>query len=81
MLAYLALCPQWEAQFEAESYGFRPGRSVQDAIEAVFLGISKKPKWVLDADISKCFDELIMNILIEKCNTFPEMRKQITGLA
>jgi RNA-directed DNA polymerase len=76
-LAYLALCPQWEAQFEAESYGFRPGRSVQDAIEAVFLGICKKPKWVLDADISKCFDEINHEYLIEKCNTFPEMRKQI----
>jgi RNA-directed DNA polymerase len=35
MLAYLALCPQWEAQFEADSYGFRPGRSVLDAIETV----------------------------------------------
>ena len=34
MLAYLALCPQWEAKFEAESYGFRPGRSVLDAVEA-----------------------------------------------
>ena len=49
MLAYLALCPQWEALFEASSYGFRPGRSVLDAMEDVFLGISKKPKWVLDA--------------------------------
>jgi len=77
MLAYLALCPQWEAQFEASSYGFRPGRSVQDAIEAVFLGIAKKPKWVLDADISKCFDEINHKYLIEKCNTFPKMRRQI----
>ena len=77
MLAYLALCPQWEAKFEAGSYGFRPGRSVADAIEAVFLGISKKPKWVLDADISKCFDQINHRYLIEKCETFPEMRKQI----
>lgn len=77
MLAYLALCPEWEARFEAGSYGFRPGRSVLDAIEAVFLGISKKPKWVLDADISKCFDEINHKYLIEKCNTFPKMRKQI----
>jgi RNA-directed DNA polymerase len=77
MLAYLAMCPQWEAQFEAGSYGFRPGRSVQDAIEAVFLGISKKPKWVLDADISKCFDQIDHKYLINKCNTYPEMQKQI----
>jgi RNA-directed DNA polymerase len=56
MLAYLAMSPQWEAHLEANSYGFKPGRSVQDAMEAVFLGIAKKPKWVLDAYISKCFD-------------------------
>jgi RNA-directed DNA polymerase len=77
MLAYLALCPEWEAQFEASSYGFRPGRSVTDAIEALFLGIAKKPKWVLDADISKCFDEINHNYLLDKCNTFPKMRKQL----
>jgi RNA-directed DNA polymerase len=77
MLAYLALCPQWEAQFEAGSYGFRPGRSVLDAIEATWLGIVKKPKWVLDADISKCFDRINHEYLLEKCQTYPEMRKQL----
>lgn len=76
-LAYLALCPQWEAYFEAGSYGFRPGRSVQDAVETIFLGISKKPKWVLDADIVKCFDEINHQYLINKCKTFPKMQKQI----
>lgn len=77
MLAYLALSPQWEAHFEAESYGFRPGRSVLDAIEAIFLGISKKPKWVLDADIAKCFDRINHQYLLEKCQTYPEMRTQL----
>jgi RNA-directed DNA polymerase len=76
-LAYLAFCPQWEAKFEAGSYGFRPGRSVADAMEAVFLGISKKPKWVLDADISKCFDEINHQYLLDKCHTFPELQRQI----
>jgi RNA-directed DNA polymerase len=77
MLAYLALCPQWEAQFEQNSYGFRPGKSILDAMESVFLGIFKKPKWVLHADISKCFDEINHQYLLDKCNTFPKMRKQI----
>ena len=77
MLAYLALSPQWEASFEATSYGFRPGRSVLDAIESIFLGISKKPKWVLDADLSKCFDRINHEYLLQKCQTFPEMQKQI----
>src|ERR1051326_5275512 len=30
------LNPEWEAHFEPNSYGFRPGRSVHDAIEAIF---------------------------------------------
>ena len=77
MLVYLALCPQWEGEFEAGSYGFRPGGSVLDAIEAIFLGMNRKPKWVLDADISKCFDRINHEYLINKCNTFPEMGKQI----
>jgi len=51
-----ALEPEWEAKFEANSYGFRPGRSCHDAIQAIFLAICKKPKYVLDADIRGCFD-------------------------
>jgi RNA-directed DNA polymerase len=51
-----ALEPEWEAQFEPNSYGFRPGRSTHDAIEAIFNAICLKPKFVLDADIEKCFD-------------------------
>ena len=77
MLAYFALTPQWEAKFEAGSYGFRPGRSVQDAIEAVHKGINRRSKWVLDADIEKCFDRINHQYLIDKCETFPEMSKQI----
>jgi len=76
-LAYLALSPQWEAQFEANSYGFRPGRSVLDAMEAIFLGIARKPKWVLDADISKCFERIDHEYLLDKCNTFPELSIQL----
>jgi RNA-directed DNA polymerase len=76
-LVYLAMLPQWEAQFEATSYGFRPGRSVVDAIENVWVGIVKKPKWVLDADISKCFDSINHKYLIEKCNTFTSIKRQI----
>jgi len=34
-LVKLALEPEWEAQFEPNSYGFRPGRSAHDAIEAI----------------------------------------------
>jgi RNA-directed DNA polymerase len=40
-LAKLALEPEWEAKFEPNSYGFRPGRSAHDAIEAIFLNIKQ----------------------------------------
>jgi RNA-directed DNA polymerase len=35
-LTATALEPEWEARFEPKSYGFRPGRSCQDAIAAIF---------------------------------------------
>lgn len=76
-LAVMALSPQWEAQFEPNSYGFRPGRSVLDAMEAIFLSLHKKQKWVLDVDISKCFERVNHEILARKCNTFPQMEKQV----
>ena len=48
-LIKLALEPEWEGKFEANSYGFRPGRSCHDAIEAIFTSIKQKTKYVLDA--------------------------------
>ncbi len=62
----LALEPEWEAQFAPNSYGFRPGRSIHDAIEAVFNHIRLKPKFVLDADIEKCFDRIDRKALLAK---------------
>jgi RNA-directed DNA polymerase len=76
-LVKLALEPEWEARFEPNSYGFRPGRSCQDAIEAIFNSTRKKPKYVLDADISKCFDRIDHEALLNKLNTFPTIRRQI----
>ncbi len=76
-LVKLALEPEWEARFEKRSYGFRPGRSVHDAIEDIFNVINHQAKWVLDADIAKCFDRIDHNALIKKLNTYPGMRRQI----
>ncbi|NEU84563.1 reverse transcriptase N-terminal domain-containing protein [Nostoc sp. UIC 10630] len=53
-LVKMALEPEWEARFEPNSYGFRPGRGAHDAIQAIFNAIRYKPKYVLDADIAKC---------------------------
>jgi RNA-directed DNA polymerase len=76
-LVKLALEPEWEAKFEPNSYGFRPGRSCHDAIEAIFHCISQKEKYVLDADIAKCFDRINHQALLEKLATFPTIRQMI----
>jgi len=72
-----ALEPEWEARFEPNSYGFRPGRACHDAIAAIFDSIRYKAKYVLDADIAKCFDCIDQRKLLNKLNTFPTMRRQI----
>lgn len=69
--------PEWEARFEPNSYGFRPGRSCQDAIAAIYLSINQQPKFVLDADISKCFDKINHEQLLKKLNNFPTINRQI----
>ncbi|NER31236.1 MAG: group II intron reverse transcriptase/maturase, partial [Symploca sp. SIO1C4] len=76
-LVKLALEPEWEARFEPNSYGFRPGRSCHDAIGAIFCAIKHKAKYVLDADIAKCFDRINHDVLLSKLNTYPTLRKQI----
>ncbi|MBR8826925.1 MAG: group II intron reverse transcriptase/maturase, partial [Gomphosphaeria aponina SAG 52.96 = DSM 107014] len=76
-LVKLAFEPQWEALFEENSYGFRPGRACHDAIDAIFNAIRYKPKYVLDADIAKCFDRIDHTKLLAKLNTYPLLKRQI----
>ena len=76
-LVKLGMEPEWEARFEANSYGFRPGRSTHDAIEAIFNFVSRKAKYVLDADISKCFDRINHEALLKKINTFPSLHQTV----
>jgi len=76
-LVKLVLEPEWEARFEPNSYGFRAGRSCHDAIGAIFNAINGKPKYVLDADIAKCFDRINQEKLLIKLNTSPTIRRQI----
>jgi RNA-directed DNA polymerase len=49
----------YEVDFQGFSYGFRPGRSQHDALDAVTVGIeTRKISWVLDADIQGFFDTM-----------------------
>ncbi len=78
-LVKLVLEPEWEARFEANSYGFRPGRGAHDAVEAIFKYISRRPKYVLDADIEKCFDRINHERLLAKLTTLPEISRLVKG--
>ncbi len=72
-----ALEPEWEAQFEPNSYGFRPGRSCHDAIWQIKNSIMNKSKFVLDADIAKCFDRINQDALLQKLGYRGKVRQQI----
>ena len=72
-----ALEPEWEAQFEPNSYGFRPGRSAHDAIKQIKTCIQHRAKYVLDADIAKCFDCIDHEALLNKLNMKGIVRQQI----
>ena len=49
----------YEQDFRGFSYGFRPGKSAHNALDAVAMGVSaRKVSWILDADISKFFDTI-----------------------
>jgi RNA-directed DNA polymerase len=69
-----ALEPEWEARFEARSYGFRPGRGCHDAIEATFNTVCRrdaKRVWILDADLAGAFDRIEHSRLLETLGDFP----------
>lgn len=58
------LTPLWDAVFLECSYGFRPGRSVEEAVTAVKSFRDKGLRWVLDADIQDCFGSIDLQILL-----------------
>jgi len=73
-IAVNALEPEWEARFEPKSYGFRPGRSCQDAIAAIFwtvAGTRTKRRWALDADLKAAFDHVGHDHVLDCLGAFP----------
>jgi RNA-directed DNA polymerase len=62
----LAMTPIWEPRFSEHSYGFRPGRSAQDAVRAAQGYARGGQDWVVDLDITKFFDQVNWDILMGK---------------
>jgi RNA-directed DNA polymerase len=60
------LVPILESRFLDCSYGFRPGRSVADAVQAVVSARDAGRRWVVDADIEDCFGSLERRRLVRQ---------------
>jgi RNA-directed DNA polymerase len=75
-----ALEPSWEARFEPNSYGFRPGRGCHDALEQCWRYFNKRGHrvWILDADIKGAFDNISHDFILENLGPVPgrELIKQ-----
>jgi len=55
----------YEHDFLGFSYGYRPGRSQHQALDALYLGLERKVDWVLEGDISAFFDTMDHEWLIK----------------
>ena len=74
MAAKLVLEPIFEADFCPTSYGFRPGRRAQDAIEEVrfFINAPRSYEWVIEGDVEDCFGQIHHGLLME------QVRRRVT---
>jgi RNA-directed DNA polymerase len=68
----LVLEPIFEADFQPVSYGFRPNRRAQDAIAEIHHYATNSYRWVLEADIEACFDN------IEHAELMDRLRRRIS---
>ncbi len=58
MAAKLVLEPLFEADFDKDSFGFRPKRSAHQALDAIREALEQGMCWVIDADVSAYFDTI-----------------------
>ena len=74
----LALDPVSETTADTKSFGFRKGRSAQDACEYIFTAFSRcfSPEWVLEGDIKGCFDHISHDWLIDNIPKDKSVLKQ-----
>jgi len=62
----LVLTPILDPTFSPSSYGFRPGRSAHDAVRTARKFVAEGHRWVVDLDLSKFFDRVNHDILMER---------------
>ena len=74
-----ALTPIFDPQFSESSYGFRPGRSAQDAVRAAQKYAQEGKNWVVDIDITKFFDHVNHDILMGRIGSVIR-DKRVLGL-
>ena len=60
------LSPIFDGSFSESSYGFRPGRSAQDAVRQARAYVSGGRRWVVDLDLEKFFDRVNHDILMSR---------------
>lgn len=58
MAVKLVLEPIFEADFDDDSYGFRPECDAHQALATIRESVAAGMVWVVDADVSKCFDTI-----------------------
>lgn len=77
-LQLLALAPIAETTADRVSFGFREGRSAQDAMEYMFKLLSRRtsPEWILEGDIKGCFDNISHEWMMENIPTDKRIMKQ-----
>jgi RNA-directed DNA polymerase len=82
MVVKNALEARFEAEFEAQSYGFRPGRCCQDAVEEVYAALNNsavgRHHYILDADMQGAFDHISQDFILRRIGPTPgrELIKQ-----
>jgi retron-type reverse transcriptase len=52
------LTPVFEAEFQEHSYGFRPGRSCEQAVLQLMSYLNDGYEWIVDIDLEKFFDNV-----------------------
>lgn len=60
------LSPLFESGFSKSSYGFRPGRSAQQAVEQARAYVAEGRRWVVDLDLEKFFDRVNHDVLMSR---------------